>query len=340
MPTARALAFVMRFLAALVALSMFAAGCGNRGDVPTPARETTTPITPQRVGPVAQTPPSPPCVSGPPDAPLMAFHTHGTHGSDFDESLTVRCNGDVVLEATVPFTTALVGRPGTYTSHLDAARVAQLRDLAVRLARPVPTPSLPPQGADTTVTVNTTPSAGHALRPGEGAADGEAAAVRSILVGEIIAALPPPPPTCGVTVELAEANAPLRANVDGLVTISLRNTETHPVYLSVPAAREAVEIASDAGSVFQPAVLAPMLDDMTVLGFIDETNRTTLTIPARAIVRMAAHVVVPGAGRVSLTAHFHARVTCTPPSPSNVPARQRTPNTDFESAPVVFDVRP
>jgi hypothetical protein len=157
------------------ACALVLAACGSQG-APTSGSSSTI---------------APPCGPGSaPDAVLLAFGAYGTHGQQFSESLTVRCSGEAVLDAPAPWTVELRGRPGRYTLPLDPPTLARLRDLAVRLAAPVGMPSVPPQGVDVSITTGTVPPVSRPLRPGDGEADGEAAAVLTELTRRVIASLP------------------------------------------------------------------------------------------------------------------------------------------------------
>jgi len=327
-----------RSVASLAALALAALGCG--------AESTATPVTPVVPGsttPTAVEPPpapvSPPCPPGAPDALVMSYAVHGTHGMDFSETLTIACSGEVVLDAPRPWTTELGERPGRYTHHLDTARIEQLRALAVRLAQPVPVPSLPPQGADVTVFVYTSPPASHELRQ-EGPADGEAAAMRSAITAEIIAALPPLV-TCDLGVELRPSTDQLVAGTDGLVVVTLHNPAEHPIHVSFPRLREAIQILTPEGNVatVRPDAIAMFMQpDLRGAGGLAETGRgrrTTLGLAAGVSVFAGLHATFPTAGSVSARARVEARVSCARPTDAEASLPTRT----YESPPLTFEVQ-
>ncbi len=299
--------------------ALLLAGCGASEGTPS------TPVPPPS-GPGPATPPatpvSPPCPAGSSDALVMSYAVHGTHGMDFSETLTIACSGEVVLDAPRPWTTELAERPGRYTHRLDAARVEQLRALAVRLAQPVPVPSLPPQGADVTVFVYTSPPASHELRP-EGPADGEAAAMMSAITSEIVAALPPLV-RCDLNVELTPSAYPLVAGGDSMVLVTLTNPADHAIHVAFPVLSEAIEINTPVGNAMATgpeAIAMFMLSDMTGIGSLSEAPSvsipTAVEIPAHAAPFAAVHVLFPTAAPLTARARVRARVSCGAPTPED-----------------------
>lgn len=318
---------------ALLASHVAALGCGSSGASPAVAPPATVAVVPEPAAVAA------PCASAEPGALVMSFSLEGTHGMDFSETLSVGCDGEVVLDAPRPWTVELRERPGRYTHRIDAARVAQLRDLAVRLARPVPTPSLPPQGADLTVSAYTTPPTSRPLRPGEGAADGEAAAAMSSITSELVATLPPLV-VCDLVVELAPSVYPLTAAAEGTVLVTLHNPAEHPIHVSLPRLREAIEIVTPAGNAatISPATIAMfMRSDMGVVGeLLDEESRERTTLELAAGVRTFAALpaTFPAAGPVRARARITARVSCGPPTE----VERSLPMHTYESPEVMLDV--
>lgn len=237
--------------------------------------------------------------------PLLAFGIHGTHGESFEESLVIDCEGTVVIRGPRPFSTALVDRPGTHRATLAPERLAAISDLAVRLARPVPVPSLPPQGADVFVSAATDPPLSRPLRPGEGSADGEAAALHAGLLEEVLARVP----VCAVEVELREGNATLRAGTAGLVVVVLRNPGSEPVRLTLAPGGPVVR---DEGGrdVRADADAAVMWLDARLRG-LDDAGGPAILPPGAEY--FAAVGVVASASPSVLRAELRAEARCGPP---------------------------
>jgi hypothetical protein len=254
--------------------------------------------------------PSPPCGEGTgPTDTLLGFSVQGTHGMDFSESLTVQCDGLVVLDAPRPWTTELRERPGRYTLQLDATRLAPLRELAARLGAPAGVPSLPPQGADVFVVASTSPPLYRPLRVGEGPADGEAAAQHASLTAEVIATLPPAI-RCALEVSAAQS-APLHAGAEGLVVLTLRNTYEEPLEVELSSVHDDLSATVAGASVLRESVVAFMDADAHVLGFLEPTNDGPFPLSIALAPHgsaIAAVTVLPSAPGTSIALAVSARV--------------------------------
>jgi hypothetical protein len=285
------------------------AACGSR-DVAAPPSTPIAAPPPTASSSEGVTLPSPPCgASAASTDTLLGFSVQGTHGMDFSESLTVQCDGLVVLDAPRPWTTELEDRPGRYTTRLDESRLASLRSLASRLGAPVGTPSLPPQGAEVFVVAGTTPPLSRPLRVEEGPADGEAAAVHASLTAEVIATLPPAV-RCALEVS-AEASAPLHAGVEGMVVLTLRNPYAVPLEVELRSVHDELSATVAGASVLVEGIVAVMDAEAHVLGFLEPTHDgalpLALTIPPHGA-PFAALRVLPTEPGSSVALSLSARV--------------------------------
>jgi hypothetical protein len=299
----------VRLAAACLALLVLVAACGSRDAAAPPSTSIAAPP-PTASSPEGVTLPSPPCgaSAGPTDT-LLGFSVQGTHGMDFAESLTVQCDGLVVLDAPQPWTSELRDRPGRYTTQLDASRLSSLRSLASRLGAPVGVPSLPPQGADVFVVLGTSPPLSRPLRVGEGPADGEAAAVHASLTAEVIATLPPAI-RCALEASAAQS-APLHAGAEGLVVLTLRNTYAAPLEVELRSVHDDLSATMAGASVLRERVVAFMDADTHVLGFLEPTNDGPFPLSIALAPHgsaMAALTVLPGAAGSSIALSLSARV--------------------------------
>lgn len=274
-----------------------------------------------------------PCPGTAAGGPLLAFSSQGTHGAPYHESLTIGCDGEVLIEAPVPFSSALLERPGSHRARLDASRLAAIRDLAVRLAQPVPVPSLPPQGVDVSVRSSTIPPLSRVLRPHQSPADGEAIALYASLMEEILAAVP----TCAIELALEPVPGfPLRAGQPSRVLLTIRSRADAPARVSLEWRSLEVHAADGSEVAFDPTAPVMFVDRQGALQ--DPFGATPVRLEPGASLVTTLVVVPPRAAPLTLSATARGSATCgADPAPEGDEPR---PARTFTAAPRTYPVAP
>ena len=274
----------------------------------------------------------PPCTGAEPRGPLLAFSLQGTHGADYQESLTIACDGEVLIEAPVPFSSALLERPGTHRSRLDRSRLAAIGDLAVRLAQPVPVPSLPPQGVDVSVSSSTVPPLSRVLRPDRSPADGEASVLYAGLMEEILASVP----ICAIELALEPVpGLPLRAGQPGRVLLVLRNRADQRARLRLEWRSLEVHASDGSGIAFDPTASVLFVDREGALQ--DPFSATPVVLPPDASIATTLVIVPPSAAPLTLSATARGVATC---GARREPELEEGPARTFTAAARTYPVEP
>lgn len=250
----------------------------------------------------------PPCTGAEAQGPLLAFSLQGTHGADYDESLTIGCDGEVLIEAPIPFSSALLERPGPHHARLDRSRLAAIGDLAARLAQPVPVPSLPPQGVDVSVRSSTVPPLSRVLRPDQSPADGEASLLYAGLMEEILASVP----TCAIELALEPVpGLPLRAGQPSRVLLRIRNRADQRARVRLEWRSLEVHASDGSEVAFDPTASVMFVDREGALQ--DPFGATPVLLAPDASIATTLVIVPPGSAPLTLSATARGVATCGAP---------------------------
>ncbi|MEM9195224.1 MAG: hypothetical protein AAGF12_38985 [Myxococcota bacterium] len=90
------------------------------------------------------------------DRPLLAMFIEPGPGEQYQERVTVFCNGEVELEAPMPFHPRLRSRPGDHRTELSAEELEAAQALALRFVAE-PSPNAPPRRTRTAIQIYTAP---------------------------------------------------------------------------------------------------------------------------------------------------------------------------------------